>query len=65
LGPTIPLEDRARVFEPYRRGAHERRIAGAGLGLTICRSIVERHGGVIGVTPLRAGGNRFYFTLPA
>jgi len=64
-GPTIPLEDRARIFEPYRRGAHERRIAGAGLGLTLCRSIVERHGGVIGVAPLRAGGNRFYFTLPA
>jgi len=64
-GPTIPLEDRVRIFEPYHRGAHERRVAGAGLGLTICRSIVERHDGVIGVAPTAAGGNRFYFTLPA
>ena len=28
-------------------------------------SIVERHGGIIGVAPVRAGGNRFYFTIPA
>ena len=64
-GPTIPKEDRARIFEPYRRGSHERRVAGAGLGLTICRSFVERHGGEIGVIPARGGGNRFYFTIPA
>ena len=64
-GPTIPMQDRARIFEPYRRGSHERRVAGAGLGLAICRSFVERHDGVIGVAPAEAGGNRFYFTLPA
>ena len=38
---------------------------GAGLGLAICRRIVERHGGEIGVTALNGRGNRFYFTLPA
>ena len=64
-GPTISMQDRARIFEPYHRGTHERRVAGAGLGLTICRSFVERHGGVIGVAPVDAGGNRFYFTIPA
>jgi signal transduction histidine kinase len=64
-GPTLSMQDRARIFEPYRRGTHERRVAGAGLGLTICRSFVERHGGVIGVAPAGAGGNRFHFTLPA
>jgi signal transduction histidine kinase len=64
-GPTIAPEDRVRIFEPYRRGVHERRLAGAGLGLAICRSIVERHGGVIGVTPVRTGGNCFSFTLAA
>ena len=63
-GPTIPVEDRARIFEPYFRGSHERRAAGAGLGLAICRSFVERHGGEIGVAPGRAGGNRFHFTIP-
>lgn len=64
-GPTIPLEDRDRIFEPYRRGSGERRARGAGLGLTICRHIVERHGGRIGVTATDSGDNRFYFTLPA
>lgn len=63
-GPTIPPEDRRRIFEPYQRGRGERRARGAGLGLTICRRIVERHGGQIGVMPGAAGGNRFYFTLP-
>lgn len=64
-GPTIAPEDRARIFEPYQRGHGERRTRGAGLGLTICRRIVERHGGHIGVVPADGGGNRFYFTLPA
>lgn len=64
-GPTLSMHDRARIFEPYRRGTHERRVAGAGLGLTICRSFVERHGGAIGVAPADAGGNRFHFTIPA
>lgn len=64
-GPTIAPEDRTRIFEPYQRGNGERRARGAGLGLTICRRIVERHGGHIGVLPADGGGNRFYFTLPA
>lgn len=62
-GSTITPNDSARIFEPYSRGTSERR-AGAGLGLTICRSIVERHGGAIDVTPAREGGNRFHFTIP-
>ena len=64
-GPTIPPEDRQRIFEPYQRGRGERRARGAGLGLAICRRIVERHGGRIGVAPVASGGNRFFFTLPA
>ncbi len=64
-GQTIPPEDRRRIFEPFQRGRSERRARGAGLGLAICRRIVERHGGEIGVVPAARGGNRFYFTLPA
>jgi chemotaxis family two-component system sensor kinase Cph1 len=64
-GPTIPLEDRERIFEPFHRARTERRERGAGLGLTICRRIVERHGGTIGVTAANGSGNRFFFTLPA
>ena len=64
-GPMIPAQDRDRVFEPYNRGRGERRARGAGLGLTICRQIVQRHGGQIGVTATGQGENRFCFTLPA
>jgi light-regulated signal transduction histidine kinase (bacteriophytochrome) len=64
-GPTIPARDRERIFYPYQRGTGERRARGAGLGLAICRRIVDRHGGHIGVTPAPGGGNRFFFTLPA
>jgi signal transduction histidine kinase len=67
-GPTIPPEDREAIFEPFHRGKDERRARGSGLGLTICRSIVERHGGTIGVSAATGNGggrgNRFYFTLP-
>ena len=63
-GPDIPADERERIFEPFFRGQGERRTRGSGLGLTICRSIVERHGGVIGVAAGEPGGNRFYFTLP-
>ena len=64
-GPTIPEQDRRRIFEPFCRGRGERRARGAGLGLAICRRIVDRHGGEIGVVPANSGGNRFFFTLPA
>ena len=64
-GPTIPSAERERIFERYHRGRGERRARGAGLGLTICRHIVERHGGEIGATAANGGANRFYFTLPA
>jgi len=64
-GPTIPVEARARIFEAYQRGPGERRAVGAGLGLSICRRIVHRHGGEIGITDADGAGNRFHFTLPA
>jgi signal transduction histidine kinase len=63
-GPTITAEDSERIFAPYQRGPHERRMRGAGLGLAISRRVVERHGGRMGVLPL-PDGNRFWFTLPA
>ena len=60
-----PATDRERIFRPYERGPDERRARGGGLGLAICREIVERHGGEIGVAPTEDGDNRFAFTLPA
>jgi signal transduction histidine kinase len=63
-GEPIPADERERIFEPRRRGRDERRTRGYGLGLAICREIVERHGGEIAVQPAERGGNRFVFTLP-
>jgi two-component system sensor histidine kinase/response regulator len=63
-GPPIPPAERQRIFQPFHRGTEERRANGSGLGLAICRSIVERHGGRIGVSAAGRSGNRFYFTLP-
>jgi signal transduction histidine kinase len=61
-GRPIRPADRTRIFSPFRRGRGERRADGIGLGLALCRSIIEQHGGTIGVEPLEAG-NRFFFTL--
>ena len=62
--PTIPAEDRTLIFEAYHRGRNERRVRGIGLGLAICKAMVEHHGGRIWVAPGADGGNRFSFTLP-
>jgi signal transduction histidine kinase len=63
-GPTLPEEERERIFEPFVRGQGDRRARGSGLGLAICRTIVERHGGHIAVAAGIPAGNRFSFTLP-
>ena len=64
-GIPIPEEDRDRVFEPFYRGGGEssRTRSGSGLGLTICRAIVEAHGGQIWLGAADAG-TRVCFTLP-
>ena len=63
-GPGVPEADRERVFEPYVRGAAERSTAGLGLGLAICRRLVEAHGGEISLSERPGGGCAVRFTLP-
>jgi PAS domain S-box-containing protein len=60
-GPGIPREIVDRVFEPY----FTTRPDGTGLGLPICHSILERHGGTIAVADDAGAGARFVIGLPA
>ena len=63
-GPGIVESERERLFEAYFRGNRGSQVAGLGLGLSICKRIVEAHGGSIRVTNRMGGGSRFAFTLP-
>jgi two-component system sensor histidine kinase KdpD len=64
-GPGIPEGMRARIFEKFVRAvAPEEHAAGMGLGLAICKGIVEAHGGQIWVEQVPGGGAAFSFTLP-
>ena len=61
-GHGLAPELRERVFDPFFTTKGPGR--GTGLGLTVCRSIVDRHGGVIAVDTLPDGGCRFVVTIP-
>jgi signal transduction histidine kinase len=65
LGPGIPNEHIPHLFERfYRVPGDSNTVRGTGLGLYICRKIVEAHGGDIGVESEVGVGSTFYFTLP-
>ena len=65
-GPGVPPELRERIFEPFYRlpGASER-SGGVGLGLSLVKSITERHGGQVRCTGRDGGGACFVVELPA
>jgi signal transduction histidine kinase len=52
-----------RIFQPFRRLHTREEYAGSGMGLAICRRIVERHGGTIWTEAEPRAGATFYFTL--
>lgn len=59
-GPGVPEAERGRLFDSF----YTTKPDGMGMGLPICRSIIEKHGGEIWVEAGSAGGARFSFTLP-
>ncbi|UQO35098.1 DUF4118 domain-containing protein [Burkholderia cepacia] len=68
-GPGLPAGMETRIFDKFTRGEKESATPGIGLGLAICRAIVEAHGGKIGALNRaapdgRVTGARFWFTLP-
>jgi PAS domain S-box-containing protein len=65
-GIGIPLSSQSRLFQPYHRVEQDRQnIPGIGLGLAICKQIVEAHGGKIWLTSQAGQGSTFSFTIPA
>jgi two-component system sensor histidine kinase DctS len=59
-GPGISSEVEAHLFEPFFTSKAD----GLGLGLNICRTIIESHGGHLGFEKRAEGGAMFFFTLP-
>jgi signal transduction histidine kinase len=63
-GPGISQEERAIIFEPFRRGARHGQTPGAGLGLAITKGAIEAQGGAIHCESEPGEGSHFWFTLP-
>ena len=64
-GPGLPPGTERRVFDKFFRApAGENQPRGIGLGLAICRGIVEAHGGTISAANRPSGGAAFRITLP-
>ena len=60
-GPGLVPESLPRLFEPF----YTTKAEGMGMGLAICRSIVEAHGGRLWATACEPRGTLFQFTIPA
>jgi signal transduction histidine kinase len=67
-GPGLPLAEQGRIWERFHRvqgvEVQSGTGVGLGLGLYICRMIVERHHGQVGVQSASGQGATFWFTLP-
>ena len=63
-GVGLAAEALSRIFRPFERVNNPLHATGVGLGLVISKSILEMHGGRIGVESQLGQGSRFFFFLP-
>ena len=65
-GEGIPADELPYIWDRYYRSRenHRRAVIGSGLGLNICRSILEKHGADYGVKSEAGQGTTFWFDLP-
>lgn len=62
-GIGIPQEQQARVFKMFQRLHTDKEFSGTGIGLAICKRIVENHYGTMSVLSNLGEGSKFYFTI--
>ena len=64
-GIGVVEDQRGRIFAPFHRAPSAEGFAGSGLGLAVCKRIMDLHGGEIGVEANPGGGSIFWFTVSA
>jgi two-component system sensor histidine kinase KdpD len=64
-GPGLPPGDSSRLFDMFERGSAAGQSTGTGMGLAICKAIIEAHGGTLRAGNVEGGGACFTLSLPA
>jgi two-component system sensor histidine kinase/response regulator len=63
-GPGVPVEDAERIFDPFYRSESAGGVKGLGIGLAVCKRLLEAYGGRVWLSPHDGGGSDFSFSLP-
>ena len=64
-GKGLTPDEQEKLFRQFSRLKNDNKVKGHGLGLSICKRIVERLGGTVAVESIQGEGSTFSFTLPA